>query len=161
MNARENLHEAVLDRLSGTVIEAAAFLASVDENLSDGNQTAHGVLAQLVFWHEQYVHTARALLSGRTPDLKSGSFERLNQAARSRYASDSMTMLAYDLSCLQKEFDVLVRQLPDWSIDFPIKQDSPPRTLMLRMEEIESHIRQHMLRLKKKAEELAVHGDEV
>ncbi len=152
MNARENLHEAVLDRLNGTVIEAAAFLASVDENLSDGNQMAHGVLAQLVFWHEQYVQTALALLAGRDPELKPGSFERLNQAARSRYASDSMTMLAYDLSCLQKEFDALVRQLPDWSIDFPIKQDSSPCTLMLRLEEIESHIRQHLLRLKRKAE---------
>ena len=78
MNARENLHEAVLDRLNGTVIEAAAFLASVDENLSDGNQTAHGVLAQLVFWHEQYIQAALALLAGRDPELKPGSFERLN-----------------------------------------------------------------------------------
>jgi hypothetical protein len=153
MNARENLHEAVLDRLNGTVIEAAAYLATADEKLSDGRQTAHGVLAQLVFWHEQYVKTARALLGGRTPELKSGSFERLNQAARTKYASDSMTMLAYDLSSLQKEFDTLVRQLPDWSIDFPIKQDSTPCTLMLRLEEIESHIRQHVLRLKKSSEE--------
>lgn len=149
MATRSILREEVLERLNHTVIEAAAFLAAADERLSDGHHSAHGVLAQLVFWHEQYVETARALLEGRNPVLKAGSFERLNQTARSQYASDSKTMLAYDLSCLQKEFDHIVQQIEDWSVNFPIKYDGATKTLIEQVVEIEAHIRHHILRLKR------------
>src|SRR5664279_4306491 len=152
MTILKNVHpNEALDRLNRTVIDASAFFVNVDENLSDGHHTAHGVLAQLVFWQEQYVETARALLEQRTPPLKAGSFERLNQVARSNFAGDSMTMLAYALSCLQKEFDGIVRQLPDWSINFPIKADSAPCSLNERLVEIEEHIRQHIQRIKRMA----------
>jgi hypothetical protein len=60
-----------------------------------------------------------------------------------------MTMLAYDLSCLQKEFDTILRKLPDWTINFPIKNDSEPHSLGERLIEIEQHIRQHVQRLKR------------
>ena len=60
-----------------------------------------------------------------------------------------MTMLAYDLSCLQKELDAIVRRLPDWTINFPIKSDSPPCSVGERLLEIEGHIRHHVLRLKR------------
>lgn len=149
MKVKEYLHEEVLDRLNRTVIEAAAYFATADESLFDGHHTAHGVLAQLVFWHEQYVSVAGALLQGRDPILKAGSFDRLNQIARSNFAGDSMTMLAYDLSCLQKEFDAILRQLPDWSVNFPIKTDGEPIRLYDRLIEIEQHIRQHMQRMKR------------
>ncbi len=149
MNAKENLHEEVLERLNRTVADAAAFFASADDSLFDGRQTAHSVLAQLVFWHEQYVSIAGALRQERAPNLKAGSFERLNQVARNTYANESMAMLAYDLSCLQKEFDALARQLPDWSINFPMKQDSEPRSLGERLSEIETHIRHHVERLRR------------
>ncbi len=152
MNTTERVHEEVLDRLNRTVIEAAAFFASAKHTLSDGRQNAHAVLSQLVFWHEQYVHTARALLDGRDPELQAGSFERLNQVARNHFAGTSMTDLAYDLSCLQKEFDALLHQLPDWSINFPIKHDSEPRSLGARLVEIEAHIRHHTQRLKEAAQ---------
>ncbi|MEO8394404.1 MAG: hypothetical protein ABI700_15535 [Chloroflexota bacterium] len=141
-----------LDRLNQTVIDAAAFFASADEGLSDGRHNVHGVLAQLVFWHEQYVETARALLEQRPPPLKAGSFERLNQVARSHFASDSLTMMAYDLSCLQKELDGIVRELSDWSVNFPIKNDSEPRSVNERLVEIELHIRLHCQRLKRSAQ---------
>jgi hypothetical protein len=150
MTQNVNLHEA-LDRLNKTVIDAAAFFASADESLSDGRHTAHGVLAQLVFWHEQYVETARALLEHRDPPLKAGSFARLNQVARSNFSSDSMTMLAYDLSCLEKQFDGIVRELPDWSINFPIKNDGEPCSLNERLIEIEQHVRHHIQQLKRNA----------
>lgn len=149
MNAQEHVHEAMLDRLNRTVIEAAAYLAATEASRFDGHQTAHGVLAQLVFWHEQYVAVAGALLQGRELNLKAGSFERLNQIARSNFAGDSMTMLAYDLSCLQKEFAAILRQLPDWSVNFPIKNDSEPCSLSDRLVEIDQHIRQHVQRLKR------------
>jgi hypothetical protein len=147
MNAQPTLHEQALDRLNRTVIEASAFFAASNAELFDGRQTAHGVLAQLVFWHEQYVSIAGALLQGRAPTLKTGSFDRLNQVARNNFANSSMVMLAYDLSCLQKEFDAIVRQLPDWSINFPIKADGEPRSLNERLVEIEQHIRHHVQRL--------------
>ena len=149
MKVKEKLHDEVLDRLNRTVIEAAAFFASADESQFDGHNTAHGVLAQLVFWHEQYVSVAGALLQEREPNLKAGSFDRLNQIARSNFAGDSMTMLAYDLSCLQKEFDAILRQLPDWSVNFPIKNDSETFSLSERLVEIEQHIRQQVQRLKR------------
>ncbi len=149
MNAQEKLHEQVLERLNRTVIEAAAYLATADEGLTDGRYTAFGVLAQLVFWHEQYVSVAGALLQGRPPTLKAGTFERLNQVARSNYSSDSMTMLAYDLSCLQKEFAAIARKLPDWSVNFPIKHDSEPLSLADRLVEIERQIRCYVQRLKR------------
>ena len=149
MNARETLHEEVLERLNRTVIDAADFFASADESMSDGRQTAHGILSQLVFWHKQYVDIAAALLRGDAPKLKAGAFDKFNQIARNSYAGYSMTMLAYDLSCLQKEFDALVRQLPDWSINFPIKSDSEPRSLSERLAEIDQHIRQHVVRLQR------------
>lgn len=149
MKVKEYVHEELLDRLNRTVIDAAAYFASANESQFDGHNTAHGVLAQLVFWHEQYVSVAGALLQNREPTLKAGSFERLNQIARSNFASDSMTMLAYDLSCLQKEFDAILRQLPDWSVDFPLKNDSEPLSLSDRLLEIEQHIHQHVQRLKR------------
>jgi len=149
MSAQINLHEEILDHLNRTVLDAAAFFATAEESLFDGHQSAHGVLSQLVFWHEQYVAVVQALLDKRMPQLKAGSFGRLNQVARSHYSSDSMTMLAYDLSCLQKEFDAILRRLPDWSINFPIKNDSPPCPLNERLLEIDTHIRQHVLRLKR------------
>ena len=148
MNVKEKFDEEVLNRLNTTVIDAAAFFAGADQARSDGHQTAYGVLAQLVFWHEQYVTIARALVDGRNPELKVGSFDHLNQVARSTFASDSMTMLAYDLSCLQKEFDALVRRLPDWSVNFPIKRDSEPISLHERLSEIETHIRRHVQRFR-------------
>ncbi len=131
------------------MLEAAAYLATTDQSLTDGRHTAYGVLAQLVFWHEQYVSVAGALLQGRPPILKAGSFEHLNQVARSNFSGDSMTMLAYDLSCLQKEFDAILRKLPDWSVNFPIKTDSEPRSLEQRLMEIEEHIRRHVQTLKR------------
>ena len=88
MNAKVNLHEEILEHLNRTVIDAAAFFASADERLFDGHQSAHGVMAQLVFWHEQYVAVAQALVDGRDPELKAGTFEHLNQVARSNFAGD-------------------------------------------------------------------------
>ena len=149
MKTKEPTHEEVLDRLNRTVLAAAAYFATVGEHHSDGRQSAFGVLAQLAYWHERYVRTAQALLDGRAPELESGSFERLNQVAHNLFAGHSMTMMAYDLSCAQKEFDRLVRQLPDWSISFPIKADGEPRSLFDRLIEIEAHIRQHVNRLQR------------
>ncbi len=131
------------------MIQSTAYFASVDENLSDGHQTAHGILAGLVFWHKQYVSIARALISGSTPDLLSGTYEGLNHNARQHALGTSMIMMAYNLSCEQREFAELVQQIPDWTVNFPVKQDSEPCSLSDRLVEIEASIRQHMHRLER------------
>lgn len=149
MKTKEPSHDEILDRLNQTVLAAAAYFATADERHSDGRDTAFGILAQLAFWHQHYVLTAQALLEGRAPELESGSFQRLNQIAHNQFAGHAMTMMAYDLSCAQKELDRLVRELPDWSVNFPIKADSEPRSVAERLQEIEAHIRQHVNRLQR------------
>ena len=124
MNAKSDSHDnsqkqELLDRLNQTVIQATAYFANVDENLSDGHQTAHGILAGLLFWHKQYVAIAQALIAGKQPALLSGTFEGLNRNARQHALGTSMIMLAYNLSCEQREFAELIQQIPDWSINFP------------------------------------------
>lgn len=148
METRDLTRDELLNRLNHTVIEAAAFLVGADAHLSDGHTTAHGVLSQLVYWHEQYVSIARSLLEGRTPELKAGTYDHLNQVARCQFASASMTMLAFNLSCLQKELDAILRKFPDWSDNFPIKQDSEPESVSERLLEIDTQIRYFVHRLK-------------
>jgi hypothetical protein len=121
---REQTREEILESLNCRVAEAAAFFAGVSPILSDGRNTAHGALAQLVFWHERYVEVLRALMAGETPILIDGTQEMLNAAARHRYARESMIMLAQRLGELHRELDGLLRALPEWSVNFPIKRDS-------------------------------------
>ena len=154
MNAKPDSHELtvkedILNRLNQTVIQSTAYFANVDPNLSDGHQTAHGILAGLVFWHKQYVAIARALIDGKTPDLLVGTYEGLNRNARQHALGTSMIMMAYNLSCEQREFAELVQQIPDWTINFPVKQDSEPCSLSDRLVEIEANVRQHMHRLER------------
>ena len=154
MNAKpvsyeHGLKEDILERLNQTVIQSTAYFASVDENLSDGHQTAHGILAGLLFWHKQYVSIAQALIAGGEPALLVGTLEGLNRNARQHALGTSMIMMAYNLSCEQREFAGLVQQLPDWTINFPVKQDSEPCSLSDRLIEIEANIRQHMHRLER------------
>ena len=143
------LKEDVLNRLNQTVIQTTAYFASIDENLSDGHQTAHGILAGLLFWHKQYVSIARALIAGGEPELLAGTYEGLNRNARQHALGTSMIMMAYSLSCEQHEFAQLLQQIPDWSVEFPIKQDSEPCSVHDRVVEIEANIRQHVHRLER------------
>lgn len=124
MTLREQTREQILEVLNRTVADVAAFFATSSPILSDGRHTAHGILAQMVFWHERHVEVARALAGGYEPNLIGGTIEALNAAARHRYARESMVMLAQNLSALQSELDGLLRQLPDWSVNYPLKNDS-------------------------------------
>lgn len=124
MTVREQTHKELLESLNQVVTDAAALFATASPILSDGRNSAHGILAQLVFWHERYVEVLRALTAGEPPNLIDGTFEMLNAAARHRYARDSMVALAQRLAELQKELDSLLRALPDWSVNFPVKRDS-------------------------------------
>lgn len=148
MDTQVNLHADVLDKLNRTVLEAAAYFGALHENTFDGHDNAHAVLSQLVFWHEQYVAIARALVEGHQPQLNVGTFARLNEKASVLHAGSGMVMLAYQLSCAQRTLTELLSKLPNWSVDFPIKQDSPPCTVAERVDQIEQHIRQHVMRMR-------------
>jgi hypothetical protein len=117
--------------------------------LSDGRNTAHGLLAQLVFWHERHVEVARALAVGAPPELISGTVEALNAGARHRYAREPMVMLAQKLSSLQDELDSLLCGLPDWTVNFPLKRDSGFCNVEERVLLLEETVRNRMAILKR------------
>ncbi|MBK8022791.1 MAG: hypothetical protein IPK19_15490 [Chloroflexi bacterium] len=138
--------EEVLESLNRTVLESAAYFGSAHEALFDGHQSAHAVLAQLVFWHKQYVRTLRDLAQGDEPTLLVGTFAQINQRARREYASYGMVMLAHEFSCAHRDLVEALNQLPDWSIDFPIKRDGDHMSIDQRLLEIEGHIHRHVQR---------------
>lgn len=141
LSLREQPHEQVLEALRHTVADAAAFFSTTSPILSDGRYTTHGVLAQMVFWHERYVEVLRALVAGEQPDLIDGTQEMLNAAARHRYAREPMAVLAARLSEAHQELDQLLRAQSDWSINYPIKRDSGFCNVDERVRLIEENIR--------------------
>lgn len=142
-------YEEIQESFNRTVTDAAAYLCCVDEKLTDGHQSAHGVLAQMVFWHEQYVNILKAIVEGRQPDLVSGSFDSINMVARQKYAREPMTLLAHQLTVTHQEVDALLSALPDWSVNFPVKQDSGYCSVAERIRLIDAHIFNRVTLLKR------------
>ena len=140
--------DEILIALRRTVLNAALFFATADEQLSDGCQTAHEVLAHLVFWHREYVAIAQALASGRQPELRSGAFAQLNARACQEFAGMPLPALARCLVTLQELLEAALRHLPDWEINFPVKQGGRYWSIDERLPTIESHIRRHVARLR-------------
>jgi len=154
MNIKIQSREPALESLDDAVTDAAAYLAAVDEMLSDGRQTARGILSQMIFWHEEYVRIAQAIAAGDEPDLKMGTFDMLNAAARQHYHNEPMPMLAHKLTLLQRELAATLRTLPDWSVNFPVKRDSGFCNVNERLSIIEQNIRNRVLLLKRAAQNL-------
>jgi hypothetical protein len=73
--------------------------------------------------------------------LIDGTQEMLNAAARHRYARESMAMLAQRFTELQHELDALLRALPDWSVNFPVKRDSGFCNVDERVRLIDEYVR--------------------
>jgi len=151
MSVQERTREQALESLNSTVAEAAAFFATVSPVLSDGRQTAHGVLAQMVYWHERYVEVLQAIAAGEAPNLIDGTVEMLNAAARHRYAREPMVILAHNLAVLQQQLDAHLRELPDWSVNFPVKHDSGFCNINERVCLIEQNIRNRTIAFKRAA----------
>lgn len=149
MTSQTPNREELLEALNRTVADAAAYLCCVDETLSDGHQTARGVLAQMVYWHEQYLAIARAICEGRSPELRQGTYDSINAIARQKYASEPQPFLAHRLSAVQQELDACLRSIPDWSVNFPVKHDSGFCTVGERVRLIEEHIRNRVTILKR------------
>jgi hypothetical protein len=139
---------ATLDR---SVACAIAFFAEVDEELSDGHQSARAVLSHLVFWHDAYVGIAWALVTHRTPPLFSGTSCELNSRATEAFRSESMGTLCEMLAYRQRQLMRALCRLPDWSIAFPIKHGDQTVSAVRRLHDIDTHIHSHVLRLQRAA----------
>jgi len=149
MTGKTATHEEILESFNRTVTDAAAYLGCVDEKRTDGHQSAHGVLAQMVFWHEQYVQILGAIAAGQPPTLLSGPFDMLNMIGRQKYAREAQPMLAHELTVLHHEFDRVLRGIADWSLNFPVKQDSGYCSIAERVRLIDAHIHNRVALLKR------------
>ncbi|MCC6802300.1 MAG: hypothetical protein IT319_05400 [Anaerolineae bacterium] len=141
MTLRERPREKILETLNSTVADAAEFFSSASPILSNGRHTAHSALAQIVFWHERYLEVLQALAAGQPPNLIDGTTEMLNAAALHRYAGEAMPDLARQLTELHREVDRLLSDLPDWSVNFPVKRDSGFCNVDERVQLIEENMR--------------------
>lgn len=142
-------HDMILESFNQTVADAAAYLCCVDERLTDGHQAAHGVLSQMVFWHEEYLQIARAIVAGQEPILHGGTFDSINMIARQKYAREAMPMLAHRLTTVHHELEAVLRSITDWSLNFPVKQDSGYCSVGERIRLIDAHIHNRVALLKR------------
>jgi hypothetical protein len=149
MSRRSQDREQVLQQLEETVAATVAFFSGVDETLFDGYQTAHEVLSHLVYWHREYVTVSQVLCQEERPCLRKGTFAELNEQAYQEFARYSLPVLSQRLVLLHKALASNLRRLPDWRIDFPIKQDSRFCSVETRLARIDSHIRSHVNRLER------------
>jgi hypothetical protein len=94
------------------------------------------------------VAIAQALASGRQPELRSGTFVELNARAYQEFAGMPLPGLVRCLVTLQELLEAALRHLPDWEINFPVKQGGRYSSIDERLQEIESHIRRHVARLR-------------
>lgn len=141
--------QRALRALDETLVDATAYLLDVDPELDGGHQTAREVLCHLVFWHREYVAVSQALLKGQKPPLKEGTYAQLNRVATREFAGRSMAELIQSLLAMQESFRQHLLALPDWSIDFPVKQAGRFKSVADRVLNIESHIRGHIRRLRR------------
>jgi hypothetical protein len=149
MSRRSQDREQVLAQLDRTIGTAVEFFGQVDETLFDGNQTAREVLSHLVFWHREYVKVSQALLQEETPCLHSGTFTELNELATREFAKHNLLALSQRLTLLQQALSSTVCGLPDWQINFPVKQGSRSRSVADRLPMIDAHICNHVKRLER------------
>jgi hypothetical protein len=149
MNKQIEIDYALLDKLNETIEEAVSLFSEVDDDLCDGNQSARAVLSHLLFWHLEYAAVAEALVEGHQPVLREGAFSVLNAQATRLYQYIPLPELADWLLSTQERLDAALRLLPDWSVNFPVKAGGRFWNVADRLETIESHIRNHVGRLRR------------
>ena len=139
----------LLQALNETVLAAEAFFLKVDQDLFDGHQTAREVLSHLVFWHREYALVIRALGNGRLPELKSGTYVELNAAATREFCNVPMPELAHQLRLFQDQLVIELNLLSNWEVNCPMKCGCRSKSVADRLPTIESHIHNHVTRLKR------------
>ncbi len=138
-----------LEALHSTVMVAASFFSDVDENLSDGWQTARQILAHLVFWHREYARVIQAIADGEKPNLLTGKFRELNARAWQEFARTPMPALAQQFRKSQSELESAARQMRARETKFAFKQGSKPQRINYWLPRIEAHVRTHVVQLKR------------
>jgi hypothetical protein len=151
MKRKDPPFEEMLETLDKTVAEAVDFFNQVDENLADGYQTTRDVVSHLVYWHGHYIDVLKAVREGRQPELKSGTFKELNAEASKMYSHLSLKELASRLTELQVELKKELRAVPDPNMEFPNKEGGRFWSVSARVLAIESHIRNHIKRMRRAA----------
>jgi len=141
--------EALLATLEETVAETAVYFRQVDAELFDGYQTAREVISHLVFWHRELVEIVAAVLDGRKPELRRGTFALLNAQATVEFAAKPLPALADQLEQLQAQLTALLNELPDWEANLPIKCGGRRCTLAKRVRQVDARIHEHLARLKR------------
>ncbi|MBN2472238.1 MAG: DinB family protein [Anaerolineae bacterium] len=150
MVGRAEKRERALQALQDAVEEAVACFQEINANLFDGYQTAHEVLAHLVFWQCEHLGIAQALAAGEQPDLKTGTLADLNRGACEELRSEPVDALLARLTARQAALDAVLREL-DWAQEFPLKQGGRPSTVEDRVFGLAAHIRQHVMQLRRAA----------
>jgi hypothetical protein len=140
--------EMLLNGLNLAVADAVAFFEVVDEELTDGHQSAREVVSHLVFWHREYVAVLQALAANREACLKKGTFASLDRQAAEEFRSQSMVELARRLGCLQLILQAVLHRLPDWGVYFIVKDGGRSRSVRQHVSRMEKHIRIHVRQLR-------------
>ena len=148
-------HEQLISALDAAVAEAETFFRGTDENLRAGEQTARKSLAQLIFWHLEYVHVVEALVAGRVYSPTHGTLTELNALAARQVPDEPMRVLARRLSYRQKQLAKRLRRLTDWSLSFPLRADDTSCSVAGRILRAEAHIRSQVARLRRAARQNA------
>jgi hypothetical protein len=143
--------QQALDALDKASRRAEKLFATVDPALFDGYQTAHDVLANLVFWQCEHINVVRALLDERQPELKEGTFAALNAEACACQRAESMTALLGCFQTQRAELAGLLNQVADWRMDYPIKQGGRPASVEDRVFALASNIENHLATLRRAA----------
>ena len=134
--------------LHQTIHAAATYLGSLDENLSDGNQTVRDILSHLVFWHREYVAVIGALAKRQKLQLRTEKFYQLNALACREFQNTSMRVLTKRLIRLQSELESVVEKLPNANVKFAFKQGAQPQRIGYWLPRIQAHIQGHLARLR-------------
>lgn len=141
--------ELYLGNLGEAVAQAVSLFQVIDAAFFDGFQTAHEVLAHLVFWHREYVQVSQALLLKTNPQLRKASLARLNKLAGDEYRDFSMEALCLCYIDLQANLLANLRRLTDWEVNFPYKKGCRQANVVERLAAIETHINFHTARLQR------------
>jgi hypothetical protein len=148
---KQERQEQAFKALNNAVSLAVVFFSESDENHFDGYQTAHEVLANLVFWHREHVRIARSLVEGTEPRLMEGAATTFNTKACQNFKNKAIPVMAQQLDELQVELAGLLRCLPDWEMDFPLKNGGRYCTVEDRVNALASSVRHHTALLRRAA----------
>ena len=141
--------EPPLAALDHSVASAVAFFRQIDEELSDGHETAREVLSHLVYWHNANVGIAWALVTHRVPPFFTGRYIDLNAKATDALRSESIDALCHMFAHRQRQLVRALRRLPDWGIEFPVKDGCLTVSAARHLHDTDAHIRGHIMRLKR------------